>query len=320
MTQEEVEIFLDLSQLTLDLVGIIDPTPISDGTNVAISVGRGDWVGAGISGLSLIPYVGDLAKSGKLGRWGQTIHAAIALAKRNVRFGERVRPVLRKLSEILDRIPSSLLPNAARPVVGAIKKELSSFLGRTRRLAQSELVERYLRSWYRYIDDLPIPAPGKDRGALWSKLDGARAGDGGEVLAGRLAVLTGKMTLETSLEASRFVERYKFAVAQLAEGLGRKPEDLWEHFGKKIWTKVSIKYTQLLEGRVTAYVRMSGPKGLDKAISAGSEPIVVDELSEIAEAMHANTRITSVELIDIVTGDTRLMLREDVLRAARSSH
>ena len=61
----------DVTQIALDIVGLVDPTPISDGVNGLISLGRGDWLGAGISAVSMIPYVGDAAKLGKLGRYAE---------------------------------------------------------------------------------------------------------------------------------------------------------------------------------------------------------------------------------------------------------
>src|SRR6056297_2020620 len=66
LTPEQEEVALDIAQLTLDLVGIFEPTPFADGTNALISIGRGDWMGGGLSGLGIIPYLGDLAKAGKL--------------------------------------------------------------------------------------------------------------------------------------------------------------------------------------------------------------------------------------------------------------
>ncbi|MDO5088132.1 MAG: hypothetical protein Q4D74_11090, partial [Comamonadaceae bacterium] len=56
------ELALDLTQIGLDIVGIFDPTPISDGSNALISLFRGDFLGAGLSAVSMIPYVGDAAK------------------------------------------------------------------------------------------------------------------------------------------------------------------------------------------------------------------------------------------------------------------
>ncbi len=46
----------------LDLAGIVDPTGAADATNTALQVSNEEWVGAVISGLSIIPYIGDIAK------------------------------------------------------------------------------------------------------------------------------------------------------------------------------------------------------------------------------------------------------------------
>lgn len=57
---------LDQAQAVLDAAGIADPTPISDLASGVISAARGDWVGAGLSLVSAIPYAGDaIAKTGK---------------------------------------------------------------------------------------------------------------------------------------------------------------------------------------------------------------------------------------------------------------
>jgi hypothetical protein len=66
----------DAAQTILDAAGVVDPTPISDGTNAAISIGRAikdpknaakHLKNAAISAVSMIPYVGDLAKGAKYG-------------------------------------------------------------------------------------------------------------------------------------------------------------------------------------------------------------------------------------------------------------
>jgi hypothetical protein len=66
----------DAAQTILDAAGVVDPTPISDGTNAAISIGRAikdprsaakHLRNAAISAVSMIPYVGDLAKGAKYG-------------------------------------------------------------------------------------------------------------------------------------------------------------------------------------------------------------------------------------------------------------
>lgn len=71
-----VDTGLDTLQTGLDGLGVADPTPVSDGANAVISLGRAvsdpknagtHLMNAGISVVSMIPYVGDLAKGLKYG-------------------------------------------------------------------------------------------------------------------------------------------------------------------------------------------------------------------------------------------------------------
>ena len=69
-----------------DLTGIVDPTPASDAISMGMSIAEGDWVGAFLSGVSFVPYLGDtIAKPIKLARASKTVAAierkAAALAK-----------------------------------------------------------------------------------------------------------------------------------------------------------------------------------------------------------------------------------------------
>jgi len=69
-----------------DIAGIIDPTPTSDAISFGMSVAEGDWVGAFLSGVSFIPYLGDaVAKPVKIARATKAIVAierrAAAIAK-----------------------------------------------------------------------------------------------------------------------------------------------------------------------------------------------------------------------------------------------
>lgn len=81
---------LDVAQLGADAAGIIDPTGIVDGANAAVSLvravrepdRRGEHLrNAAISAVSMVPYVGDLAKIGKLRSAGKSIRGAGRLAK-----------------------------------------------------------------------------------------------------------------------------------------------------------------------------------------------------------------------------------------------
>lgn len=75
------ELYLDLTQSALDIAGIADPTPISDGLSALMSLGRGDFLGAGLSLVSMVPYAGDaLAKTSK----GARLAAKIAKLEKQI--------------------------------------------------------------------------------------------------------------------------------------------------------------------------------------------------------------------------------------------
>lgn len=99
---------LDLTQLCFDLAGIVDPTPISDGTSALISLGRGQWFDGVLSGLSMVPYVGDLAKAGKFPKYLKTVERAIVLAQNSPKAAELLKPAMGKLNELLTLFPDNL--------------------------------------------------------------------------------------------------------------------------------------------------------------------------------------------------------------------
>lgn len=74
---------LDKFQTALDIIGLFDPTPLSDGLNAAIHLARGNYAQAALSAVSMIPYAGDaLGKGGKLLlRAGEAVGATRTMAK-----------------------------------------------------------------------------------------------------------------------------------------------------------------------------------------------------------------------------------------------
>ncbi len=118
------ETLADLAQMGLDLVGIFDPSPIADGANTGISLIRGDLMGAGISAAGMIPYLGDLAKLGKLGKYPQKIARAIALAAKSEKAKAVLAPVLKRLQQILNRIPLDKLPKKVSEPLERMKRQL----------------------------------------------------------------------------------------------------------------------------------------------------------------------------------------------------
>ncbi len=305
LTAEQRELMLDVTQICLDIAGFFDPTPIADGTNAAISVGRGDWTGAGLSAVAIIPYVGDLAKAGKLGRYVQTVEKVVSEARRNARFAERVRPLLMRLRTALSEVPSKLLPQSARAQVDRLKQQLDDFLGKVP-LANSRLIDDYLRRFEKRIDDLVLDIPPRDRGALWSKLDVKdesapgffRGGDDesieGHQLAWKLAKQQGRRTLEMALESSKFADEFRAEAAQLAEKLGREVK--WSEFGAKVWERISVKYVRALKGKVTVYV---DDWVLQKALKEGNYPILSKELQELIRRKNSGEGITGIVIRDI---------------------
>jgi RHS repeat-associated protein len=71
----------DVVSAGLDIVGILDPTGVADGLNAGLQAKNGNWLGAGISVLGIVPYVGDLAKVGKVGKDVKIINEAIDAVK-----------------------------------------------------------------------------------------------------------------------------------------------------------------------------------------------------------------------------------------------
>jgi|GEM_PF-2812368 len=127
LTDEQKALYLDLAQLALDVVGIAEPTPFADGSNAVISLFRGDWLGAGLSALSIIPYVGDLAKLGKLGKWGTTVSNVVEMAAKNADFAKYAEPLLKKIDDAIGAIPDNVmrnLPESAQDTLNSIRKKI----------------------------------------------------------------------------------------------------------------------------------------------------------------------------------------------------
>lgn len=128
VAKQKTELALDLVQIGLSIAGIFDPTPISDGADGLISLLRGDFLGAGISVVSMIPYIGDAAKLGKLGKFAETIAKAVDLAKADAAFAATIRPALEKIASALKHVPIDSLPKPAREALESMKTKLDEFL------------------------------------------------------------------------------------------------------------------------------------------------------------------------------------------------
>lgn len=121
------DLVLDLTQMGLDVVGIFEPTPFADGANTLISLGRSDWLGAGLSVLGVIPYLGDAAKLGKLGKWAETMAKSIDAAKSNPAMREALQPGMDALKSALDKLPVDSLPESMRKPISDLKNQIDEF-------------------------------------------------------------------------------------------------------------------------------------------------------------------------------------------------
>lgn len=143
---DPVQLGLDLTQMGLDIAGIFEPTPFADGSNAVISLGRsigsavsGDWgdagghlLNAGISTVGVIPGLGDLAKAGKIGKWGQAVADSVSAIAHNPALRETLEPGLKAIADAVDKIPQSALdalPADAKASIEAMKRQLDEFFG-----------------------------------------------------------------------------------------------------------------------------------------------------------------------------------------------
>jgi hypothetical protein len=122
LTPQQWELVLDLAQLTLDIIGIVEPTPIADGLNMAISIWRWDISGAVLSGLGMFPWFGDLAKAGKLKHYFNRAHELLRMAARDQQLLEMLEPVLRPVYNTLEQLPLERLPQMWQWLVEPIAK------------------------------------------------------------------------------------------------------------------------------------------------------------------------------------------------------
>lgn len=135
MTSDRQALLWDLGQIGLGVAGIVDPTPISDGVDAVISLFRGDMVGLGIAAVSMVPFIGDLAKIGKLGDMVQTIDRAVDLARVDPAFARSTRAILERLHGGISEIPLDKLPPAAREPVQQMQRKLDDFFAGAGRVA-----------------------------------------------------------------------------------------------------------------------------------------------------------------------------------------
>jgi DNA/RNA non-specific endonuclease len=157
IAKQKADLALDMVQIGLSVAGIFDPTPVSDGIDGVISLLRGDFLGAGISVVSMVPYVGDAAKLGKLGKFAESIAKAVDLAKLDPAFAKQIGPALDKIRDTLKSVPLDSLPKPAREALESMKTKLDEFAAigtKTSKVGKNEV------TWKLDADGYPVRAEG----------------------------------------------------------------------------------------------------------------------------------------------------------------
>jgi len=88
---------------------------------------------AGLSLLGVIPYIGDVAKLGKLGKWAQTVEDTISMTAKNSALAEKINPLLTKISDSIDAIPASVwnkLPESAQQTLSSVKQKIDDVVSK----------------------------------------------------------------------------------------------------------------------------------------------------------------------------------------------
>ena len=133
-------LILDATQIGIDLVGIVDPTGAADVACAGLSTARGDYAGAAISLIGLIPYAGDAAKLAKFGRWSDTVLSVARRAADSAEFAERAMPILRRIGDAIDALPQGVLdrmPASARARLDEMKTAIEATVRRSDDLMNS---------------------------------------------------------------------------------------------------------------------------------------------------------------------------------------
>jgi len=91
------ELQLDLLQAGVDAAGIVDPTPACDLVGAGISAYRGDFIGAGLSLISMIPYAGDAI--GKTAKGARLVAKMDNLRRRIAAMTEQINTLRRRAQE-----------------------------------------------------------------------------------------------------------------------------------------------------------------------------------------------------------------------------
>ncbi len=138
LTPEDRAAMIGVLQTVLDIVGIFEPTPFCDLGSGYFSYEQSDWWGVVFSGVAVIPWAGDVAKILRIGKWLDRINDALRVAKNSEKFRDMLRPLMKKLDEVLAEVPLDDMPDAAGNAIKQVRKKLDEFFKGTGDAATSK--------------------------------------------------------------------------------------------------------------------------------------------------------------------------------------
>lgn len=101
----------DVLTASLDLVGVFDPTGVADIAAATLEAKQGNYGNAFLSGLGVVPLVGDIGKVGKVGKHLKTLEKSIDGVK------------AKNLKEAAEKgIPKSQLGPSGKPKIHNVSK------------------------------------------------------------------------------------------------------------------------------------------------------------------------------------------------------
>ena len=133
-------------EIAVDIVGAIDPTPISDTIGAKMAIDRGDYLCAGLSVLSILPFLGDaLGKTAKGARMFVKINELRTRLKNSLRVLKalegRVGAAKKLAVEKFTKHADSLKPRAKN----IMRKQVSKYLLET--ASYAGMNPQHLNNW-----------------------------------------------------------------------------------------------------------------------------------------------------------------------------
>ncbi|MFO0528028.1 MAG: hypothetical protein ACK52A_08010 [Planctomycetota bacterium] len=123
----EAALARELVLIGLDVVGIVDPTPVTDGASGLLSLSQGDLIQAGFSFAGLIPVGEPVKWAGKIQRLARFVDKALDYAKRSPQAAARVAGWLRDIANGMDSV-KGILPQSLWDQLAPIRKKIDDFL------------------------------------------------------------------------------------------------------------------------------------------------------------------------------------------------